>query len=223
MKSILFTPGNVKAILDGLKWQTRREIKPQPKGEFCRDDLFISGLSLWDSEDVRKAKYKVGETIYVKEAYYDYGKWEKNGLTKTGKQKYRFIDFKLYYGKEYLYDSDEFTDIETKKDGKFHWYKRNALFMPEKAARLFIEITNIRVEKLGDISEQDAIAEGIQKHEGGYKTNYRQPDAKSYLDGYEWTAQESYQTLWESINGPGSWDLNPWVFAYDFKRVGKPQ
>jgi hypothetical protein len=219
MKSILFTPGNVKAILEGLKWQTRREIKPQPNGEFCRDDLFISGLSLWDSEDVRKAKYKVGETIYVKEVYYDYGKWEKNGLTKTGKQKYRFIDFKLYYGKEYLYDSDKFTGIETKKDGKFHWYKRNALFMPLKAARLFIEITNVRVEKLGDIKEMDARAEGADYTID--KTGMKGPCFHTFGQGI--CAVCHYQTLWESINGPGSWDLNPWVFAYDFKRVEKPK
>jgi hypothetical protein len=79
---------------------------------------------------------------------------------------------------------------------------RPSIFMPRWASRILLEITAIRVERLQDISEADARAEGIAKNQC--------PD---------WHALMDYQVLWESINGPGSWAANPWVWVVEFRRV----
>ena len=79
---------------------------------------------------------------------------------------------------------------------------RQSIFMPRWASRILLEVTDIRVERLQDISETDARAEGIAKNQC--------PD---------WHALMDYQVLWESIHGPGSWDANPWVWVIGFRRV----
>lgn len=92
--------------------------------------------------------------------------------------------------------------------------------MPRWASRLTLEITGIRVERLQDISEADAIAEGIQygvqrfEEGGGFPgwLDYSKPNALLACP------IESYRTLWESINGPGSWEANSWVWVVEFKK-----
>jgi hypothetical protein len=79
-----------------------------------------------------------------------------------------------------------------------------SIHMPRWASRISLEITGVRVERLQEISGADAIAEGIDLS--------TVPD---YVFGY----QEAYRDLWESINGPGSWDVNPWVWVIEFRRV----
>jgi hypothetical protein len=75
--------------------------------------------------------------------------------------------------------------------------------MPKKFSRITLEITGVRVERLQDISEEDAEAEGTKYPAGG--------PTSCYCMGYSW--------LWESINGKGSWDKNPWVWVIEFKRI----
>ena len=74
--------------------------------------------------------------------------------------------------------------------------------MPRWASRITLEIVSVRVERLNNISEDDAKAEGVEPYA---------PDDGRYVDGYK--------SLWESINGPESWDLNPWVWVVEFKEV----
>ena len=80
--------------------------------------------------------------------------------------------------------------------------------MPRWASRITLEIVNVRVERLQDISEADAIAEGTPGGHGAIQ---------GY--GYNGTPSEHYRSLWESINGPGSWDSNPWVWVVAFTRL----
>lgn len=102
---------------------------------------------------------------------------------------------------------------------------RTSLFMQKRFSRLQLGVTGIRVERLNDCSDDDAIAEGIftklNKSEtiGGYPT-------ATTLDGREIIvlpdiAKLEYKALWDSINGAGSWDTNPWVWVVEF-RVIKP-
>jgi hypothetical protein len=82
--------------------------------------------------------------------------------------------------------------------------------MPRWASRINLEITGIRCERLNEISEADAIAEGC------VSTAVVCPDdPHDYLGRF---ASEAFQTLWESINGPGSWDVNPFVWVVEFKK-----
>ncbi|MEY4713300.1 MAG: hypothetical protein RIS88_2750 [Pseudomonadota bacterium] len=86
--------------------------------------------------------------------------------------------------------------------------------MPRAASRITLEITGVRVERLQDISADDAKDEGISEFIGGWWCEH---DDAEQIAGM--TPQEGYRHLWERINGPGSWDANPWVWVVEFKRV----
>lgn len=83
---------------------------------------------------------------------------------------------------------------------------RPSIHMPRWACRILLEITAVRVERLQDISDDDLSAEGIQEI----------IDAGVDHDGWP---RDAYRALWESINGPGSWDANPWVWVIEFSRI----
>lgn len=96
-----------------------------------------------------------------------------------------------------------------------------SIHMPRWASRLTLYVTDVRVQRLQDISEADAIAEGIEKdHAAGMPSVWGWRD---YLRGNDIAKRhfadpcESYRTLWNSINGPGAWEANPWVAAYTFE------
>ncbi|AMV20444.1 hypothetical protein [Planctomyces sp. SH-PL14] len=99
---------------------------------------------------------------------------------------------------------------------RVQWKKIPSIHMPRWASRLTLEITGIKVERLQDISEEDAIAEGIEPVRQIWKL---------YGKREQWEAEatgqpiKSFLSLWESINGDGSWALNPWIWAIDFKRI----
>ena len=78
--------------------------------------------------------------------------------------------------------------------------------MPRWASRITLEIVSVRLERLQDIREDDAIAEGWPKHRPSNPTGYTSP--------CQW-----YAELWESINGPDSWTANPWVWVIEFRRL----
>ena len=93
---------------------------------------------------------------------------------------------------------------------------RPSIHMPRWASRLLLEITAVRCERLQDISEPDALAEGVNvvnigKSKGVEYENYLDDDC------FEYFAKDSYATLWEKINGLGSFAANPWVWVVDFK------
>ena len=98
---------------------------------------------------------------------------------------------------DYLYRADHPDDGTI---GPAHGGWKPSIHMPRWASRITLEITDVRVERLQDISARDAWAEGITPS----------PDVDPYHE---------YRDLWESINGPGSWDANPWVWAVSFKRI----
>jgi hypothetical protein len=91
---------------------------------------------------------------------------------------------------------------------------RPSIHMPRWASRITLEIVSVRVERLQDISEADCYAEGIESTEFCEEAERLQP-ATGALPG-----RYAYRALWESINGPDSWDANPWVWVVEFKRGG---
>ncbi len=105
-----------------------------------------------------------------------------------------------------------------------HGKWRPSIHMPRWASRINLEVTSVKAERLQDITEMDAMAEGIVEcpipadEDGPNRIGYMvgPDDGKSGLDV---SPRDSFRKLWESINGPGSWDLNPWVWALSFKKI----
>ena len=215
MKGILFKPDMIKAICDKRKMVTRRVVNPQPKTdgidgyevesghyhpvkigrngeEYPGDEVY--GIYSLDGEHGWAARYQVGETVYIKEAHYRWGRWIKNGFTKTGKQAWSFKSDN--HAVSYL-DCPPKLLVETNKSRNLPgWYKRTPLFMPAWAARYFIKITDVSAGRVQEISIADALAEGIEH--------------KPFI------ATTLFQEKWDSINGKGDFALNKWVFRYEF-------
>jgi hypothetical protein len=96
---------------------------------------------------------------------------------------------------------------------------RPSIHMPRWASRILLEIVSVRVEQLQDISDEDCLAEGIHaiRHEGDGMYYHHE---RTYADPDNWChPDDAYRALWNQINGAGSWDANPWVWAVEFKRV----
>lgn len=206
----------VQAILEGRKTQTRRAIKPQPIHDISQYHLNNAG-NLWVSRSAKnadggyylwsaKCPYgQVGDVLWVRET------WQL--FTPYGPEDYYF-GYKASPG-----------EIGNEASSKYDYASpdvwKPSIHMPYEAARIFLRITDIRVERLQDISEDDAIAEGVERVADygttGYKL-YTEPDA-AYSDI---DAKWSFESLWQSINGADSWDANPWVWVVTFERIPKP-
>ena len=217
-RGILMTPENIQATIEGRKSMTRRVIKPQPT------EWEDGGLS-WKTEgSINRARFisrmiskcpygQVGGFLYLKEAHYRFGQWYMNGFSKTGRQKWRFASP----------DNMPFRYIDNPPDivrpnsyRSLGWYKRSPLFMPKKYARYWYEITGIRAERVQDISEEDAMAEGVNG--GCLDCGYPQP-CKCIIPNPSYT--DSFIYLWDSINAKRGhpWSLNEWVWVIESKVV----
>jgi hypothetical protein len=97
---------------------------------------------------------------------------------------------------------------EARKEFGVKW--KPSIHMPRAASRITLEITGVRVERLQDISEADAVSEGAT-------WSFSRSGPRGDL-----SVKAGFVDLWESINGPGSWDANPWVWVVEFKRLEQP-
>jgi hypothetical protein len=196
---ILFSTDMVKAILDGSKTMTRRIMKPQP----TPDD--IEKIKDWNDELFTRPKYIKGDLIWVRETYTKIlGDCQCDSTCNCG---------------IIWYKTKGPIDSMTK------WTP--SIFMPKAAARIWLEVTNIKVERLQSITEADAIKEGIKRlipHYNGISTT---AVYKNYISETSIRCKPlvSFQSLWEKINGPDSWNANPWIWVIEFKvlsTTGKP-
>lgn len=202
-RPILFTPENAQKCHDGRKTQTRRIVKDY---EFYA--CLTGDCPHWDKKLCAEAMAKecpygqVGDRLWVREAT---ALW-REGWDRTGHV--------IYKGGMVDKDGEYFSDDDLM--GLSKWTP--SIHMPRAACRTVLEIIEVRVERVQDCSEADAIAEGIEHHNGGEigHSGYRHDRSHGYVYA---TAQEAYKVLWESINGAGSWALNPWVWVLTFKRV----
>lgn len=214
-RPILFSGPMVRAILDGRKTQTRRVLKPQPVpvgGPFYRPSPMVAPRE-WHSVskegnivNIQKLPYAEGTELWVREAW------------RTGIEVEHVKPSEIGYTRPVRYEADDSVQpdvdgcakIPTSRFGKL----RPGMFMPRWASRITLRVTAVKVERLQDISDEDAKAEGI------FQTN---AGSWSAVEGYAPLAGQSpkggFYCLWTSINGPGSWDANPWVVAYSFERV----
>ncbi|MDD2704131.1 MAG: hypothetical protein PHU07_02165 [Acidocella sp.] len=160
------------------------------------------------------APYQRGDLLWVRESYFQYGHWWPvvGELTAGGKQKWEFVSHKF----PVQFDEPKvgyYLGRSVANQGRQGWYKRLGRFMPRELSRTVLTVTDVRVQRLQDISRDDAIAEGI-KRIGGGMLRWEKWGAVEELSAA--TPQEAYALLWNGINGPGTWEANPWVVALTF-------
>jgi hypothetical protein len=211
---ILFSTPMVKAIKEGRKTMTRRVIK----NARAQASTILSQISdnFYFSNDREtylelNCPYgKVGDLLAVKETFYAYGKYRYTGkLTEKGKKEVEFWDCTLDANGAYRYAADE-TLPKPENRFEFAWHKRPAIFMPLVAVRLRPPITNIRVERLQEISVADIYAEGLK------------PDVIDSTGEWEKEFTQKFASIWDKINGKRegcSWSDNPFVWIIEFKKV----
>lgn len=229
-KPTLFSPPMVEAIENDRKTMTRRIIDDKVV-RTCEQDATLAGTTIQE-QLVKKAKYQRGDVMWVKETFYAYGKWEMTTDSVTGKKKWSFNDLtglrRMSYYYEHNIKDSGVKVVKKRKIGEIGYYKRPSIFMPRTAARRFLEVTNVRAERLQEISHEDAIAEGIiplgmsimQVVTMGQQYLDYSKRRKLLNDGLSPT--ESFKSLWESLNGPESWKFNPWVWVYEFVKLDRP-
>lgn len=241
-RPILFNAPMVKAILEGRKTQTRRIMRRQPdaveyfkRGEPTTDTDAKNAIlrcynnpkgfkncnSGWFGDATYKtpfSEFNVGDHLWVRETFMD--------MSGTGVE-HRDSKGKL---QKYAYATDcpqgSYSD-DVRKDYGLKW--KPSIHMPRSASRILLEITKIRVERLNEISEEDAKAEGIEPIiiqdnvacDGGWTRDDRHM-WKGYKDkerAYRDTAKDSFMSLWQEIYGVDSWVANPWVWVVEFKVI----
>ena len=208
MKPILFSAEMVRAIQDLRKTQTRRIVKPK-RNSRCRMSLFnaiahISGK--WFGVDfnnvpfindlIEQPKCKPGDILWVRET------WAPCATIDS------WIDDK----KLYAYKTDY-----SEKEVVWKWHP--SIFMPREAVRIFLRVTNVRVERLHDITENDARNEGVKDpYDYQEPSYYNQP----HVRGME-INKSAFAGLWDSLNAKRGygWQTNCWVWVYEFERVSE--
>lgn len=195
-RPILFSAPMVRAILAGTKTQTRR-VGAKMVRHPDLGNLYTLGALVLEHEPrhviKRACPYgQPGDRLWVRETWGD--------MALPG------------YSPVYAYRADPESGEGWAVPPGFRW--RPSIHMPRRASRITLEITGVRVERLQDISADDAKDEGISEFIGGWWCEH---DDAEQIAGM--TPQEGYRHLWERINGPGSWDANPWVWVVEFKRV----
>ena len=188
MKPILFNTEMVRAILGGRKTQTRRLVKPQPIGFTGRNFIFADDEcpKKWEQCDdfISTALYHTGDILWVRETWSKISDWSE-------------VDPAVGIPDGFIYRAD-WPDGE---DGP-KWHP--SIHMPREAARIFLRVTDVRVERLHDITRDGAISEGcnaaipVLEFQGIWDSTIKKADHDRY-----------------------GWAANPWVWVYTFKRCGK--
>lgn len=197
LKPILFSPDMVEAILNNRKTQTRRICKHQFWSFSELTDFNKNGIHKKSDPNV-SSRYQVGNILWIRES------WNYNDDLEE----------------PYVYKQKHANEFLPEYHNPLKW--KPSIHMPFEAARIFLKVIDVRVERLQNISNEDAIAEGIKPllmsnqqliEQGQLYQNYFQNG--KFMDGLPpfW----SFNSLWCKINGGKSWESNPWVFVYEFE------
>ena len=217
MKPMVYTKENVLALLDDRKFNSRRlgglkEINTDP------DSWQYLGIVDGQAQfrhisgpiTIAKPKYKVGDEVYVAEGYQ---------IQRANYKTHRKTGIYLADGKQFdITLTDREFDLWMARKNPFS--KTSGRFIYKSLARIFFEITEVRVEYLHVITLKDIRAEGITT-EQAYECNrwkpcYGDPDSGGYPDYVA-----AFEGLWNSVHGAKAWDLNPYVFVYKWDKIRK--
>lgn len=208
-RPILFSGPMVRAILDGRKTQTRRVVNPQPSEKHIipeRDSYIMDPVIVGDGHNAfAEFRYTMGEVEHCKCPYGRPGdrlwvretlKASRNSRGEDPIARYA-VDTQMVECPE-----DQPALVLNMRFARWQWQRDilPSIHMPRWASRITLEVEAVRVERLQDISNADCFAEGLP--------------VDTTKCNRTW-----YGDLWEEINGPGSWDTNPWVWVVTFRRV----
>lgn len=241
-RPILMSAPMVRSTIKGIKTQTRRCVSPdnirflrgginEPIVKYrpaqqCLDEAlsdprnmrFIDNLLTWDCPDsayvLAEPKYQVGDLLYVRETWAITDNvagcdtpWPDRPHIKLTPD---LVDRAVIWAADGHWN---WSDGDGFSSDRSFW--KPSIHMPRKFSRLTLELTDVRVERLQDISEEDAIAEGISKLANG-QWHWLGSSADPGQHGYH-TPTGAYDVLWGDINGLASWPSNPWVWVLAFK------
>lgn len=233
-RGMIFNSEMVRAILDGRKKQTRRIMKVQPKPcnhanwpDYSPDPQWKSYPGGWccavcangttidhrhHTKGITCPYGTVGDRIWVRETFqgplFDYEQMESYIEDSSKFQKPEFC--------QYAADGKPAPEYYDADDNLRHGW-RPSIHMPRWASRILLEITNIGIQRIHSISQNDAAREGLMRLPvtGRYCIN----QGDQYFGGASHDAREVFSWLWKSIYGEESWNANPWVWVIEFKRV----
>jgi len=218
-RPILFSAPMVRAILEGRKAQTRRIVRkqfatdaePAEVSATSPEGWQISGHSglWWDDavaciDDAIRCPYgQPGDRLWVRETWrYTASTLEESRAITEDITSGIAVDWRATYIDRCMKELG-FSREEAEMADDFETW-RPSIHMPRWASRILLEVTGVRVERLQDISEADANAEGCDEP----------------ARDQDWTqCRRWYRSLWDQINGTGSWEANPWVWVIEFKRI----
>lgn len=222
--SMLFNQVMMRATLERRKKQTRRivtkanSICPAGFDNLNLDEALIEPPSLWCPFEYLKAPHKtddtrhrifsrvaVGDIVWVKETHYRFGLWYRDGITPTGKTRWRFRPS----SDEVKYGDDPPYELANGRNSG--WHKRPSIFIPRWASRMDLEITNIRAQRIQDISTEDILAEGVDNGKSNPTMGSRHINMQ----------RMAFETLWDSINAARGypWSANNLVWVRDFRII----
>lgn len=228
-RPILFSATMVRAILDGRKTQTRRVAPIESLDIRQIGDQMVA----WNVDFSKAIKGVLGThsggkftdlqaRSIIASQFNPYGQpgdrlWVREPWRIVGESPDDALD---------MFDRDD-VQYRADDDQSYIDTYRPSIYMPRWASRITLEITAVRVERLRDISEADAMAEGIERgqdFQGWYRGPLSGDSAGLEQAGRDFKIPTAfpklaYRALWESINGPTSWDANPWVWVIEFKRA----
>lgn len=200
IKPILFNTEMVRAILDGRKSCTRRLVKPEPQGYF---EVSEEPLYIYDT-DGNQGKitppYQPSDILYVRESYSE-----------------------LTFGYVYKADGENIDHL----GNVIKWHP--SIHMPKEAARIWLKVTDVRVERLQEITEEQACMEGTDPwDEACYENNGWHPAFSDPDSGGDPNMIDGFHKLWNSTIKKSDldrygWDANPWVWAIEYERYEKPE
>lgn len=246
-RPILFSDEMVRAILDGRKTQTRRVVKPEPTPPPARACKWKDNEWLWESNSGKQGifypnRFKCpfgasGDNLWVRESWRIDG-WPgegphtigyRDGSTMEDRSTGWEDNYEDWYQRVWDQSCDdcESAGLELDENDQYprpcngfptRW--RPSIHMPRWASRITLEVTGVRVERLQDISEEDANREGMMFHDGRGIGHSGWRWSRSHGVVYP-TCRIAFSHLWGSINGADSWNENPWVWVVEFRVVEK--
>lgn len=206
MKPILFNTEMVRAILDGRKTVTRRPVKPKPAGDGSKPEPLTTRPGYWNTwgdDFAYRQSYHPGDILYVRETW-------------------RVVDWLDAVSLKFEYAADgrisDFIDFTNERLKKFQKYINRKkwcpnIFMPREAARIFLRVTDVLVEKLWDITDAAARAEGVGASNVVY---YNGVLRCKFADAWNSTLKKKDLPIY-------GWEANPWVWVIEFEKISKEE